>query len=58
MFDGSFKTTAFINRLTVGLTHKNHRLHIIGFNTDCSEKIKGVNYIDLGNEDNKLILFM
>ncbi len=54
MFDGSFKTTAFINRLTVGLTHKNHRLHIIGFNTDCSEKIKGVNYIDLGNEDNKL----
>jgi colanic acid/amylovoran biosynthesis glycosyltransferase len=54
MFDGSFKTTAFINRLISGLQNNHHNLHVIGFNTKCKNRIKGVNYVDLGNEDNKI----
>jgi glycosyltransferase involved in cell wall biosynthesis len=54
MFDGSFKTTAFINRLISGLQNKHHQIYVIGFNTVCNGKIKGVKYIDLGNEDKKI----
>ncbi|WP_347372875.1 glycosyltransferase family 4 protein [Aequorivita sp. Q41] len=53
IFDGSFKTTPFINRLVKGLT-ETHHVYILGFNEKLSKKIKGVHYVSLGSNQNKL----
>ncbi len=55
IFDGSFKTTTFINRLATGLA-KNHQVYIFGFNTAIDEKLPKVKYIALGSSKNRLSL--
>lgn len=52
IFDGSFKTTAFINRLIEGLAEK-HQVYVLGFNENLSQKLKNVHYIALGSNQNK-----
>lgn len=52
LFDGSFQTTAFINRLAAGLSAR-HEVYILGFNEKLSDKIQGVHYIPLGSNQNK-----
>jgi colanic acid/amylovoran biosynthesis glycosyltransferase len=54
IFDGSFKTTTFINRLVEGLS-ANNDLYILGFNEEISVKVESVNYIGLGSNDSKLL---
>lgn len=53
IFDGSFKTTPFINRLVKGLAG-NHQVYILGFNEKLTHPIAGVNYVSLGSNQNKL----
>ncbi len=48
IFDGSFKTTAFINRLVKGLS-QNHQVFILGFNNKIDIKFDEVTYVDLGS---------
>ncbi len=57
LFDGSLKTTPFINRLAKGLAKK-HRVNIIGFNTSLQYPLKGVHYIALGSSEKSLNLFL
>lgn len=53
IFDGSFKTTPFINRLVKGLT-VNNQLYILGTNEQLTNNIKHVNYVPLGSNHNRL----
>ena len=53
IFDGSFKTTPFINRLLKGLV-LNHQVYILGFNEKLTKPINGVNYVSLGSNQSKL----
>lgn len=53
IFDGSFKTTPFINRLVKGLA-LNHQVYILGFNEKLTKPINGVNYVSLGSNQSKL----
>lgn len=53
IFDGSFKTTPFINRLVKGLV-LNHQVYILGFNEKLTKPINGVNYVSLGSNQSKL----
>lgn len=53
IFDGSFKTTTFINRLIKGLSTK-YQVYVIGFNEEVNTKIEGVQYIRLGSNNSKL----
>ena len=53
IFDGSFKTTTFINRLIKGLSLK-HEVFVLGFNENIKSKIAGVHYIGLGSNTSKL----
>jgi len=53
IFDGSFKTTPFINRLVKGLAAK-HKVYILGFNEKLSQPIKGVEYVSLGSNQNSI----
>ncbi|MCF6308039.1 MAG: glycosyltransferase family 4 protein [Flavobacteriaceae bacterium] len=55
IFDGSFKTTTFINRLAKGLS-KNHEVFIVGFNNTLENKISKIKYIDLGSSQNLINL--
>ena len=48
IFDGSFKTTTFINRLIEGLANE-HEVFVLGFNENTKFKIAGVYYIGLGS---------
>ncbi len=52
IFDGSFKTTPFINRLAQGLAI-NHAVYIMGFNETLSRKIDSIEYVPLGSNTNK-----
>ncbi|MBB6681133.1 glycosyltransferase [Aequorivita sp. 609] len=52
IFDGSFKTTAFINRLAKGLAKRNE-VYILGFNEELKQKVKGVHYMPLGSNQGK-----
>ncbi len=52
IFDGSFKTTPFINRLAGGLSHK-HSIYIMGFNEKITSKVNNVHYVSLGSNQNK-----
>jgi len=53
IFDGTFKTTTFINRLVAGLTIK-HEVFIIGFNGQLTNKLQNVTYVSLGSNSSKL----
>ena len=53
IFDGSFKTTAFINRLVKGLAVK-HEIFILGFNVEVPHKLDRVRYVPLGSNQIKL----
>lgn len=48
LFDGSFATTTFINRLAKGLAQK-HQVYILGFNEHLNNPIDKVFYIPLGS---------
>lgn len=52
IFDGSFKTTAFINRLVKGLAVR-HEVYILGFNVALPHKLEGVHYVPLGSNQIK-----
>lgn len=49
IFDGSFKTTAFINRLIEGLVSKGVEVFVLGFNEELKQPVKGVKYVALGS---------
>ncbi len=53
IFDGSFKTTPFINRLVKGLA-LNHQVYILGFNEKLMQPLSGVSYVSLGSNQSKL----
>jgi colanic acid/amylovoran biosynthesis glycosyltransferase len=53
IYDGSFKTTAFINRLIQGLVNKDIEVYVLGFDSALRQQIKGVHYIALGDSKNK-----
>ncbi len=55
IFDGSFKTTTFINRLAKGLAQK-HQVSILGFNNAIKNKIPNVTYVDLGSSQHLINL--
>ncbi len=48
IFEGSFTTTPFINRLIRGLSHT-HNISIIGFKNSITTKVSNVDYVDLGS---------
>lgn len=53
IFEGSFQTTPFINRMVAGLT-ENHTIYILGFNESIDVSIKDVNYVSLGSNQKKI----
>ncbi|GGZ81019.1 glycosyltransferase family 4 protein [Algibacter mikhailovii] len=53
IFDGTFRTTAFINRLVEGLV-KSHEVYVLGFNEKLTHKINGVHYVKLGSNSSKI----
>ncbi|EMY80820.1 colanic acid biosynthesis glycosyltransferase WcaL [Psychroflexus gondwanensis ACAM 44] len=53
IFDGSFKTTAFINRLVEGLVSNDVEVFVLGFNEELKQPLKGVKYIALGSSASK-----
>lgn len=52
IFDGTFKTTPFVNRLLEGLVQQ-HEIYVLGFNEELTNPIKGVNYMALGSNQSK-----
>ena len=57
IFDGTFKTTTFINRLIEGLANE-HEVFVLGFNETIKSKIIGVHYVGLGPNTSKLIFIL
>ncbi|WP_313113734.1 glycosyltransferase family 4 protein [Aequorivita sediminis] len=53
IFDGSFKTRSFINRLAQGLAER-HNVYILGFNETLPNRLQKVNYIPLGSNQSKI----
>jgi colanic acid/amylovoran biosynthesis glycosyltransferase len=53
IFDGSFKTTAFINRLVEGLVSNDVEVFVLGFNEELKQPVKGVKYVALGSSASK-----
>jgi colanic acid/amylovoran biosynthesis glycosyltransferase len=53
IFEGSFKTTPFIERLVKGLSLYCD-IYILGFNHRIASRIENVKYISLGSNQNKL----
>ncbi len=56
IFDGTFATTTFINRLSLGLS-KNHQVYILGFNETLKKPLAQVKYVKLGSNSNKFSFF-
>jgi colanic acid/amylovoran biosynthesis glycosyltransferase len=54
IFDGTFKTTTFINRLIEGIS-MNHDVFVIGFEESIKKKLDNVTYIGLGSNSSKLL---
>jgi colanic acid/amylovoran biosynthesis glycosyltransferase len=54
IFDGSFKTTAFINRLIQGLVSNDVEVYVLGFNEGLKQPLKEVKYVALGSSASKL----
>lgn len=52
IFDGSYKTTAFINRLAKGVAAE-HEVYILGFNVELPHKLDRVHYVPLGSNQIK-----
>ncbi len=57
IFDGSFKTTAFIKRLCHGLVKAGHEVYVLGFNEANSHPVEGVAYVKLGSNQDKFSFF-
>lgn len=57
IFDGTFKTTTFINRLIKGLS-LNQEVFVLGFNEFVKSKITGVHYVGLGSNTSKLTFIL
>jgi colanic acid/amylovoran biosynthesis glycosyltransferase len=57
IFDGSFKTTAFIKRLCNGLVKEGHDVFVLGFNEADSYPVDGVVYVKLGSNQDKFSFF-
>ena len=57
IFDGSFKTTTFINRLANGLA-KVHDVYIMGFNEEIHQKNEDITYVGLGSNSSKFIFLL
>ena len=53
IFEGTFKTTVFINRLLISLS-KNNQVFVFGFNENQKKKLKNIKYIGLGSNNSKL----
>lgn len=51
IFDGSFKTTTFINRLIEGLVNE-YDVYVMGFNEELNTRLPKVNYVPLGSNQN------
>ena len=56
IFDGTFKTTTFIQRLAKGLS-KRHDIYILGFNENIGASIDNISYIGLGS-NSSLFIFL
>ncbi|MBZ9779437.1 glycosyltransferase family 4 protein [Psychroflexus sp. CAK8W] len=54
IFDGTFKTTTFINRLIQGLVNHDVEVYVLGFNEEVNEKLKGVHYVGLGSSQSRI----
>jgi colanic acid/amylovoran biosynthesis glycosyltransferase len=54
IFDGTFKTTAFINRLIEGLVKNGVEVYVMGFNEELKRPIDGVTYVSLGNSQSQV----
>lgn len=52
LFDGSYKTTPFINRLAGGLAIS-HQVYITGFNEELPTRVPEVKYVPLGSNQSK-----
>ena len=57
LFDGTFKTTSFINRLAKGLSC-DHDIYIMGFNEDLEFRIPDITYVPLGSNQSYWRLFI
>lgn len=57
IFDGTFRTTTFINRRAASWA-KTHRVYIAGFNEQLDRKVPGVTYVALGSNQNKWRLLL
>jgi len=55
IFDGSLKTTPFINRLAAGLAER-HKVTILGFSHSLKYRLPKVNYVSLGSSTKLLHL--
>jgi len=55
IFDGSLKTTPFINRLVAGLAER-HEVTILGFSHSLKHRLPKVNYVSLGSSTKLLHL--
>lgn len=55
IFDGTFRTTTFINRRAAVMAKEN-RVYILGFNETLNKKVEGVRYVALGSNQNVLRL--
>jgi colanic acid/amylovoran biosynthesis glycosyltransferase len=53
IFDGTFKTTAFINRLIEGLVSSGVDVYVLGFNEDLKQPLKNVKYVSLGSSQSR-----
>jgi colanic acid/amylovoran biosynthesis glycosyltransferase len=53
IFEGTFKTTVFINRLLVSLS-KHNQVFVFGFNENQQKKLENIKYIGLGSNNSKL----
>ena len=58
IFDGSFRTTAFIRRLVKGLIANGHQVTIIGFNESNPQPLRTAKYQSLGSNSSKLRLLI
>ena len=56
IFDGSFQTTTFNRRLIKGLVFQGHQVYVLGFNLSNPSPVKGVHYVSLGSNQDKLEL--
>lgn len=56
IFDGSFQTTTFIQRLISGLVNSGVEVYVLGFNEKLIHPVQSVNYIALGSNQSFLAL--